>query len=139
MSGRPTEDSIQGRDAIKDCEFDKFTKSSENKRVVRVVAGDDLPVIFSGAKNTKVTIVNVANSGTKTTFNFQDGVKSFTIRSEKVTEIKYNFDEADYDANKKATITSGGFLKLSGLDLTGGKIFFDTDKNNVDIEILELY
>jgi len=94
-------------------------------------------VLFSTTP--KITIKNVSSAGTKTTHLFQDGVKQIFIRCEKVTEIKYNFDESDFDGGKKAIITSGGFLKLSGLDFTGKSIFFETDVSSVDVEILELY
>lgn len=86
----------------------------------------------------KATIINVAASGVKTTHTFSDNLRSLMIRCEKVTEIKYNFNEADYDLDKKLTITSGGFLALSGLDFNSEKIFFETDRNNVDVEILEI-
>ncbi|MCK5641069.1 MAG: LamG domain-containing protein [Gammaproteobacteria bacterium] len=38
MSIRPVEDSIESRDAIRDCEFDKFTKGIYGKRVVRTIS-----------------------------------------------------------------------------------------------------
>lgn len=87
----------------------------------------------------KITVISVTNSGTKTSHPFQDGVKQIIVRCEKVTEIKYNFDETDFDGGIKSTITSGGFLKLAGLNFTGKSLFFETDRNNVDVEILELY
>lgn len=89
------------------------------------------------ATTPKASIVNVAVAGDKLSHTFQDGTKKFLVRSEKVSEIKYNFSEVDYDLNKRLTITSGGFLKESGLLLTGKSIYFTADKNNVDVEILE--
>lgn len=83
----------------------------------------------------KITIIN-SSAGAKKTHNFQSGVKQFTIRSEKVTEIKYNYNETDYDGNIKATITSGGVLEVKDLKLNSLSIYFDTDKN-ADVEIIE--
>lgn len=115
-------------------------KSYLGKMFLRVSAVFDetaLDQLFSS--NKKITIISVANAGDKQTHIFQENVRQIIIRCEKVTTIKYNFDETDYDANKKATITSGGQLKLTGLKWEASSIFFDTDKNNMDIEITELY
>ena len=69
---------------------------------------------------------------------FTNGTKKFFIRSEKVVEIKYSFEEDNFDAENYLTITSGGFLEQSGLYLTGKTIFFKADKDT-DIEILEWF
>lgn len=96
-----------------------------------------LSVLLSS--NVKPTIKTVATAGNKESHSFQDNLKQFILRSEKATTIRYNFNEADFDSGKKLTITSGGFLKLSGLDFTNKTIYFETDRNNIDVEIIELY
>lgn len=97
---------------------------------------ENFPVIF--ATTSKVTVVD-ANAGDKKSHTFTNGTKQILIRSEKVAQIKYNFDEAAFDSGLKATITSGGYLKLDGLYLQDVSIYFETDENNVKIEIIELY
>lgn len=106
-------------------------------RVCMILDPDALNQIFSA--NSKPTVITVSNAGEKQEHTFVDNVKQILIRCEKVTEIKYAFNEADFDAGKKLTITSGGALKLSSLNFVGTTIYFETDKNNMDVEILELF
>lgn len=84
-----------------------------------------------------ITVMSEPLPGAKQSHTFVDGTKQFLIRCEKVVEIKYNFNEADYDNGKMATITSGGFLKQTGLTLINKTIYFNTSTGNRDVEILE--
>lgn len=101
------------------------------------VIEDLIGALFAG--DSKITIKEVVVSGTKESHDLTDGLNQLIVRCEKVTEIKYNFDEDEFDAGNKATITSGGFLKLEGLNFTGKTFYFEADRNNVDVEIIELY
>jgi len=87
----------------------------------------------------KATIKKVTVAGVKQSHTFQNNLQQILIRCEKATEIKYNFNETDFDNDSKLTITSGGYLYLRDLNFTGVTIYFETDRNNVDVEILELY
>lgn len=98
-----------------------------------ILSEDALKFLFSTTP--KATIIS-ATALSKNSHTFEDGTKKFLIRSEKVTKIKYNFSEADYDDNKKLTITSGGHLKEENVFLENVSIYFDTDLN-ADVEILE--
>ena len=94
-----------------------------------------LEVIF--ATETKETIIPSV-AGIKKSHSFTDETKKFSIKSEKVIEIKYSFIEANYDAGKFLIITSGGCLKRSGLFLKGKTVFFKVDFD-ADVEIEEWY
>lgn len=112
------------------------------KVFLRVLAQLDPDFIdtFTGlflSKLPKATILNNATSGTKQSHAFAEGTKQFLIRCEKVVEIKYNFNETDYDNNKRLTITSGGHLQQAGLYLENKTIYFNTSTGNRDVEILE--
>jgi hypothetical protein len=89
------------------------------------------------ATQARETIITV-NADEKAFHTFTNGTKKFFIRSEKVVEIKYSFDENNFDNNNQLTITSGGFLEQSGLYLVGKTIYFKSDKNT-EIEILEWF
>ena len=89
------------------------------------------------SKEPLITIKSEASAGAKQSHVFANGTKQFLIRCEKVVEIKYNFDETDYDNGIKATITSGGFLQQTGLTLEDKTIYFNTQTGNRDVEILE--
>lgn len=132
-------------DNWRDNEAESFVEcpdgSGKAARRVCVANGpnDPIPTEDKGlAQLPKATIKNVANSATKESFIFETGCKRFSFRCEKVITILYNFSEVDFDAGKKLTITSGGLLKESGLNLPAGTtIFFETSSNNRDIEILQ--
>ena len=114
------------------------TVGSVSKSFLRVIAAidpDTLSELF--ASDFKGTPISV-NSGVKTGHTFTNGTRKFLIRSEKVTEILYNFDENDFDANILLTITSGGHLKEDLLYLENKTIYFKTDKNTI-VEISEWY
>lgn len=84
------------------------------------------------------TIINSGVSNNKNTHAFSDNVKQFMIRSEKVVEIKYSFDEFRFDLGNKLTITSGGILEMKLLDLPSGtEFYFSIVQPNIDVEILE--
>lgn len=106
-------------------------------RVCAIIDPDTLATIFSS--NSKITILEVPNKETKVEHELQDGLKQLIVRCEKVVTIKFSFDEAEFDAGKKATITSGGHLKLSALHFNQKSFFFETLSDNKDIEIIELY
>lgn len=97
----------------------------------------NLPLLF--AVTPKITLVPVPLVATKMTHTFTNGTKQLLIKSEKVTNIRYNFSEALFDAGEKSTITSGGVLSLVGLYFTGVSIYFETDIPGATVEILELY
>ena len=93
------------------------------------------------SENTKETIIEIGigEAGDKFSHTFQDKVKQIQISSEKVAQINYSFIEADYDGAKTLTITSGGVLKLAGVNFSNKTIYFNADKSSINVEILELY
>lgn len=109
-------------------------------QLLRVLADIDpeaLSTLFS--TNHKATIVQVATKDTKQTHTLQDGLKQLIIRAEKVTQINYEFDTTKFDAGEKLTITSGGHLKLSAINFSSKALYFETDRDNINVEIIELY
>ena len=84
------------------------------------------------------TIINTGASGSKNNHEFQEKTKIFQIKTEKVVDILYNFNETDFDNNILFTITSGGAKKETGLYLDAGvTIYFKVNMPNVDVEIEE--
>ena len=110
--------------------------------VLATIDPDALTVLL--AENTKETIIGIGSGegGTKKEHTFQEKTKQFIMRvgKEKSAVIEYSFNETRYDADNRLTITKGGFLKLSGTQFPAGKkIYFNCSRDNVDVEILELY
>lgn len=123
-------------------ESESFGLTGFLKKAARRVLNDKEDPLFISSNDVKtnptITIVNVPLKEIKKSFTFLEGTKKFFIKSEKAIKIMYNYNEVDFDANKKATITDGGFLVEDRLNLPSGvKIFFETDKDNVDIEFTQ--
>jgi hypothetical protein len=108
-------------------------------RVLAKIDPDALTVLLASSEKETLIQVGAAEAGEKKSHAFTSETKQIFIRAEKVTQINYSFTESNYDAGDTLTITSGGMLKLSGLSFTSKTIYFDADKNNVTIEILELF
>lgn len=128
--------------AVEDLFAAVFKLSKSDKVAFRVgnESDDPLNVTIDGtmADTPVVRIIEAEDKNTKYDFTFTEGTKTLLIRSEKVAQIKYNFNEVSFDDGVKLTITSGGYLMLSGLTLKAGlQFFFECDKDNVDLEILE--
>jgi hypothetical protein len=120
----------------------KLTPSKKVALRVSTDADDPLNVNIAGSDADTPTprLIDAANAGTKYNFTFTAGAQSFLIKAadDKITKVSYAYSEADYDAGKFFTITSGGFLTFNGLKIKEAQNFyFKCDKNNVKLEVTE--
>lgn len=93
------------------------------------------PIVVS---TPKLTVVDCPTANEKKSHTFEDGVKKFFFNSgRRLTVIKFNWNEGDFDNGIVHEIDEGGDYSRAGLDLVGKTIYFSCDESNSKVEIEE--
>lgn len=95
-----------------------------------------IPVDNALLKTPHFLNLSVANKNTKQTVTIEENCKYLKVQAkDKVTLIKYSFNESEFDSGNTHTIYEGQVLELKNLLLSGKTLYFSTGDDNRNIEV----
>ena len=121
----------------KDNELRKFQPDSAGDVAVNVKSQDIVDAIESTQKSSPmVSNVLLSLANTEQDFEFAANTKSFSLRVRELASLKFCFVLGESGLNY-VTLSSGASFEESGLNVSGLKIYFQSNRANVTLEIIE--
>lgn len=128
--------------SIKDREFKKFCDLPNNKSAVRVcgdASADPIPVTLStGPSASSPTIYNVVCILANTEYSqaIADGTNQLTLRARGIAKLQVAFASTQSGTNF-LTIFPGSVYTVTNINTSSLTIYFQSNKPNTTVEILE--
>jgi hypothetical protein len=124
----------------KDNENRKFQPDSSGDVAVNIKSKDIVDAIESTQSVVKtapkISNILIPNSNTEQEFEFSANTKSISLRVRELASLKFCFLENESNTNY-VTLSSGSSFEESGLNVSGLKIYFQSNRSNVTLEIIE--
>lgn len=107
---------------------------------IRVKDQELIDVIDASQNNTKtqskITNFLITNNNTEYSHTFQDNLKSFIIRTREAFNLQLSFVETESSSNF-ITLKKNAVYEETNLNITGLTAYFQSDMDNVNLEIIE--